>query len=131
MRLLAPDTDRLATKQFVLTMVGGVVLAIPLALAAAIGTAMHSAHAINSDWLRGVMQDWGNLAVPLVRIALIPALLTGWLRLKPMRWLLAYCQPLAAGRRRGLALLGTLLLCVLAAALFGWVVTRGEAESLG
>jgi len=117
-----------------LTMVGGVVLAIPLALAAAVNTAMYGAYTVNSDWFRRVLQDWVNLAVPLVGVALIPALLTGWLRLKPTRWLLIYCQRLPACRRRGVGLLGTCILfelCVVAAALFGWALGRGEAGSLG
>jgi hypothetical protein len=126
--------DRLATRQFVLTVVGGIAFAGPLTLVLALLNAAHGNYTSNMAWLWGVLQDWSNLVFPLLAIAILPALLTGWLRLGPMRRLLAYCQGLPPTAGRGLAVLGTFLLfelCVVPAALLGWALGKGNAGSLG
>lgn len=86
-------SDRLATRQFVLTMIGGVVVAILLSLAFAVLTGMGGHYPTSSNWLRNALQDWVTVAVSLIGIAVLPALLACWVRWVPMRWLLGrLCQ---------------------------------------
>ncbi len=127
------DPNRLATAQLAWTMLGGVVLAVPLTLVLAFVSAMHGDYQVDAAWGRRVVQTWGALLGPLVGVAILPALLAGWLRLIPMRRLLAYCQDLPGRRGRWWAVVGTVVLfelCVVLAALFGWWSEQGQVKAL-
>ena len=123
----------MATAQLAWTMLGGVVLAVPLTLVVALLSDMRSDYQVGTAWGWRVVQTWGALLGPLVGVAILPALFAGWLRLIPMRWLLAYCQRRPGNRGRWLAVIGTVVLfelCVMLAALFGWWSEQGQVKAL-
>lgn len=119
-------TKALAHQQFRLTFLGGMVLTPAVALAYAL--LMH--HPWTDNWPEGasliakIGLEMLGLTLALLGTGALPALLIGWLRLAPMRWLFHQTLP----RRGGIALAmaGTLLLfeatVVVAALLGGWII---------
>ena len=125
-----PNTiDDLANRQFRLTFLGGIALTPVVGLA----IALLMYHPWADYWSEDVPPlvkfgtDAFGLSLSLLGTSILPALLTGWLRLAPMRWLFKQTIP----RPRGfvLAMAGTFLLfeatVVAAALLGGWMTKTG------
>lgn len=103
---------RLATQQFKLTVIVGAAL-VPL-FGLAFSLLMYRPWA--KHWPSDIppIIEVGSQALGisgvLLTIGIVPALLAGWLRLLPMRWLLEQTMLLPRGQRIALAVGGTLLL---------------------
>jgi hypothetical protein len=123
---MADPLDALAHQQFRLTFLGGMALTPVVSLAFAL-LMHHPWTDYGSDGASSILKigtEMVGITLSLLGIGALPALLVGWLRLAPMRWLFHQTLP----RRGGfaLAMVGTLFLfeatVVAAALLGGWLI---------
>jgi hypothetical protein len=133
LKAMADTIDALVHQQFRLTFLGGMVLTPVVALA----FTLLLYHPWNEYWPDGtslilkIGTETLGLIPSLLGVGALPALLVGWLRLAPMRWVFHQTLP----RRGGfaLAVVGTLLLfeaTVVAATLLGSWMIKIDFKSL-
>lgn len=101
-----PSPDSLAVRHLWRTFWGGLSLTPPLCLVLALvmfGVSFHE-----KDAFTGLLYNTTVFTGSVWLFAALPALFFCWLRLPAMRWLFAYYLARPVGRRRALAVLGTL-----------------------